>query len=290
MAVSALGYIGLEVRDTAAWDGFLHDAVGLMRGRPTPAGIATYRTDDQAQRLCLHHGASDDVGYLGFQVRDPAALQAVARQLEHDGFGVELASGDQCAERRVMEMIRTTDPDGLEVEIFCGPYLAPECPFRSIVCSGFVTAEQGLGHVVLSVADSDAARRFYEQALGFCLSDFVVLGPPGGSIEIVFLHCNPRHHTVALAPVPGGKRLLHFMVQMQNLNDVGSALDRCGAGGVPLSMGLGCHTNDHMVSFYAVTPSGFDVEIGSGARIIDEATWRVARHAAVSIWGHRRPH
>jgi hypothetical protein len=80
------------------------------------------------------------------------------------------------------------------------------------------------------------------------------------------------------------------MVQMQNLNDVGSALDRCGAGGVPLSMGLGCHTNDHMVSFYAVTPSGFDVEIGSGARIIDEATWRVARHAAVSIWGHRRPH
>lgn len=288
MAVSALGYIGLEVRDTGAWDSFLHDVVGLMRGTPTPAGIATYRIDDQAQRLCLHHDASDDVGYLGFQVRDPGALQAVARQLEHDGFGVELASGDQCAERRVMEMIRTTDPDGLGVEIFCGPHLAPECPFRSTVCSGFVTADQGLGHVVLSVADPDAARRFYEQALGFRLSDIVVLGPPGESIETVFLRCNPRHHTVALAPLSGGKRLLHFMVQMQSLDDVGSALDRCSAGIVPLSMGLGRHNNDYMVSFYAVTPSGFDVEVGSGARTVDDATWRVERHAAVSIWGHWR--
>jgi hypothetical protein len=44
-----------------------------------------------------------------------------------------------------------------------------------------------------------------------------------------------------------------------------------------------------MVSFYLRTPSGFEVEFGHGARTVDDATWRVARHDAPSSWGHKRP-
>jgi hypothetical protein len=35
------------------------------------------------------------------------------------------------------------------------------------------------------------------------------------------------------------------------------------------------------------TPSGFEVEYGWGARIVDDATWQVQKHEAPSIWGHR---
>lgn len=44
-----------------------------------------------------------------------------------------------------------------------------------------------------------------------------------------------------------------------------------------------------MVSFYARTPSGFEVEFGWGGLPVDSATWRVARHEKMSSWGHKRP-
>ncbi len=54
---------------------------------------------------------------------------------------------------------------------------------------------------------------------------------------------------------------------------------------------LGRHTNDHMTSFYANTPSGFFVEYGWGGRVIDPGSW--APHETYdgpSLWGHERMH
>ena len=56
-----------------------------------------------------------------------------------------------------------------------------------------------------------------------------------------------------------------------------------------LSMDIGKHPNDEMVSFYSRSPSGFDVEIGCGGRLVDDATWTVAEITKPSLWGHRRP-
>jgi hypothetical protein len=70
---------------------------------------------------------------------------------------------------------------------------------------------------------------------------------------------------------------------------LGYALDRHHALGIPISMDLGKHPNDEMVSFYSRSPSGFDVEIGCGGRLIDDATWTVAEITKPSLWGHRSP-
>ena len=42
-----------------------------------------------------------------------------------------------------------------------------------------------------------------------------------------------------------------------------------------------------MVSFYVGTPGGFDVEYGTGGRLVDPATWVATEITAVSYWGHR---
>lgn len=73
------------------------------------------------------------------------------------------------------------------------------------------------------------------------------------------------------------------------MNDVGSAYYRCQDQRVPITSTLGCHTNDHMVSFYVQTPSGFQVEYGYGGRLIEDAAWEVQLHRSPSIWGHRAP-
>jgi len=113
------------------------------------------------------------------------------------------------------------------------------------------------------------------------------MGPPGRQITLTFLHCNPRHHTIALAPVPAPKRLNHIMLQVASLDDVGSGLDAAQAAGVRISSSLGKHSNDRMISFYMETPSGFDIEYGFGGVEIDDATWQTTTYDSTSLWGHK---
>ena len=147
----------------------------------------------------------------------------------------------------------------------------------------------GLGHMVVVMDDFDRSLHFYRDVLGMRLSDFVqVERPPGHKMRLAFFHCNPRHHTLAFYAVPQPpKRLNHFMLQAKTLDDVGATYYLCQDQGVPIARSLGRHTNDHMVSFYLRTPSGFEVEYGWGGRIVDDNTWQVQLHTAGSMRGHR---
>jgi biphenyl-2,3-diol 1,2-dioxygenase len=155
----------------------------------------------------------------------------------------------------------------------------------------FVTGDQGLGHIVLTTTDLAATRRFYLELLGFCQSDTIRMQvAPGFALDLEFYYGNPRHHTLAVAPVPAPmpKRMHHMMLQVETLDQVGHAWDRGEGAGVRFTQTLGRHSNDKMVSFYAATPSGFEIEYGYGAIEIDEPTWRFARHDKISSWGHKR--
>jgi hypothetical protein len=55
------------------------------------------------------------------------------------------------------------------------------------------------------------------------------------------------------------------MVELLSLDDVGQGYDIAGRDDA-VAYSLGRHSNDHMMSFYATSPSGFFVEYGWGAR------------------------
>jgi 2,3-dihydroxybiphenyl 1,2-dioxygenase len=290
MTIGSLGYLGFKVKAPAAWGAYATGVLGLMPA--APAGDATrFRLDDLAWRIAVEPGEADDLAYAGFEVAGPAALETVRARLAEGGLTVGNGDPELLAERGVLGMITCQDPDGLPVEVFYGPTLRTETPFVSPAgVAGFVTGEQGLGHVVLSTKDMAAARRFYQDILGFRLSDIIRMKMSAQfSFDMEFFHCNPRHHTLALMPIPMPKRLHHFMIQVPSLDAVGFALERAGAAGTPITASLGRHTNDQMVSFYSRTPAGFEVEFGQGAIEVDEATWRVSRHDKPSSWGHKRP-
>ncbi len=290
MTIASLGYLGFKVQDPEAWSAFATGVLGLMPGEA--AGDARrFRMDDQAWRFAVAAGETDDVAYVGFEVAGPAELAAVSERLAAGGVAVGNGDPELLAERGVLGLVSCQDPEGLRVEIYYGPTLRTETPFASPAgVDAFVTGEQGLGHIVLSTKDIAATRAFYQDLLGFRLSDKIMMRMgPKVAFELEFYHCNPRHHTLALAPIPIPKRLHHFMVQVPTLDDVGFALERAYAAQTPIAQGLGRHTNDQMVSFYARTPSGFEVEFGYGAIEVDDAIWRVTRHDKPSSWGHHRP-
>jgi 2,3-dihydroxybiphenyl 1,2-dioxygenase len=288
MSVSCLGYVGFKASDIDGWSKFGTDVLGLMMAE-APDGGLRFRTDAQSWRIGVAPGAEDDLDYVGFEVPDQAALAEMATRLTAAGVPVGNDDAGLAVERGVTGLVSCRDPHGLRVEIYYGPTERHEVPFASQEVSGFVTGEEGIGHVVLTTPDIAASRSFYQDLLGFRLSDIIRMPMgPKAFMDMEFYHCNPRHHTLALVPVPAPKRLHHFMLQVNTLDEVGFALERAQAADVPITATLGRHTNDHMVSFYARTPSGFEVEYGFGARTVDETTWRVARHDAPSSWGHKR--
>lgn len=289
MSIGSLGYLGFKVKDPRAFTEFATHVLGLMPGEGSGES-RRFRLDEFAWRLGVEQGDADDVAYLGFEVAGAGELDAARQRLVEGGIAV--ANGDPgiIAERGVLGLIACRDPDGLPIEIFYGPTLRTETPFVSPAgISRFVTGTQGLGHVVLSTKDIVASRRFYQDVLGFRPSDTIRMRMgPQASFDMEFFHCNPRHHTLALIPLPLPKRLHHFMLQVPTLDAVGFALERAEAVGAPIAATLGRHTNDQMVSFYARLPAGFEVEFGFGALEVDDATWRVTRHDKPSSWGHKR--
>lgn len=289
MNIRSLGYIGLTASDLDAWSKFGSDVLGLMQVEG-PEGSLRFRIDSHEWRIAVERGDADDITFAGFQVAGPEALEKFAQQLSD--AGVTITRGDEALAKRrgVSDLIFCQDPDGLQVEIYYGASERFEEPFVSTKgVSGFVTGDQGLGHIVLATPDIERSKKFYHDLLGFRLSDTIRLEiAPDFALNLEFFHCNSRHHTLALVPIGLPKKLVHFMLEVKSLDDVGFALDRVAAANVPLAMTLGRHTNDHMVSFYAFTPSGFEVEYGFGARAIDDDTWHVSRHDKTSTWGHKR--
>ena len=285
-AISALGYLGIGASDLDAWRGYATETLGLACVEQD--GALLLRMDDAPWRMRIEQSDADDLSYAGFEVASADVLARISERLKTMDVEISQGSEEECAARGVDTLTRCADPNGIAIELYCGRGSAGEA-FVSPRGLSFITGDQGLGHIVLMVDEEAASRRFYEEGLGFKLSDTITMGTPPQALELTFLHCNTRHHTVALAPVPGlPKRLNHIMVQVDSLDVVGATLDLVRDREIPLSTQLGKHTNDHMTSFYMQTPSGFDIEFGFGARNVDDATWEVGHYDSGSEWGHQR--
>ncbi len=278
-----LGYLGLEVSDLGAWRRFALVLLGLAIGTSRLGGALPLRMDAYAHRFLLHEGTADDVAYVGWELDNHAAIDVMAGRLEHAGVTVRSGAQSEISARGVDHLLWFEDPNGIRTEIFHGPTMAPEPFVSERMRSGFHTGGQGMGHVLVNVRDSAETERFYRDVLGFTLTDYVDTGTFHG----VFLHVNPRHHSLAFAELPLKKRLHHFMLEVNSIDDVGHAFDRCQELGVPLQRTIGRHQNDRMVSFYGYTPSGFCFEVGWGGREIDDRIWEVRVHPGASDWGHR---
>ena len=286
-----LAYLGIEVPEPDSLTPFFSEVIGLVPGEAGASeGVTTWRNDDKAHRVLVHPGPANDATYLGFEAVDPATFDRAAGRLETAGLEVKVGSDDECKARRVSRLVSTMAPWGMQVEIVEGleravtPYASPLVP------GGFLTEGVGFGHAVLATMAFDQAHTFAIEALGLEQSDWLEMEIAEGiELEVRFYHCNPRHHTLALAKAPFElpQKLHHFMVETKTRDDVGSAFDRAWASDLPIPNGLGVHDNDRMFSFYVASPAGFMVEVGHGARVITEPWDDNRRYDRISAWGHQ---
>ncbi|MDF0600173.1 VOC family protein [Psychromarinibacter sp. C21-152] len=284
MAVCALGYLGVRSDRLSDWSDFAGGLIGMQQVDRGGRAMA-FRMDDRMQRLMVSDEEGETLAFMGWEVERAADLDAYAAQLE--AAGTEVHAGDAAlADRRLVDgLIWFHDPMGNRVELVHRPMVTadPFVPGRPI--QGFRTGPYGMGHAVLHVEDIDAMLPFYRDLLDFRVSDYGLSPYP-----LYFFHVNGRHHSFAM--VGSGKRgFHHFMVEYQNLDDVGQGYDLALDREDGIAYTLGRHTNDWMTSFYANSPSGFFVENGWGGRVIDPATWEPHEtFTGPSFWGHERLH
>ena len=282
MAITALGYLGIRSERRDDWSAFAGSLLGMQevdRGGKTLA----FRMDDRKQRLVVSDEPGETLAFMGWEVENRQDLEYYATRLDAAGYPAAYGSPDLADRRFVADILLFHDPAGNRIELVWQPMSStdPFVPGRPI--SGFQTGPVGMGHAVLHVDNIDTMVPFYRDVLGFKLSDYGLTPVP-----LYFFHVNQRHHSFAL--VGSGKvGFHHFMVEYQNLDDVGQGFDLAQLDAGRVAYTLGRHTNDYMTSFYAHSPSGFFVENGWGGRVIDPRTWEPHETSVgPSFWGHER--
>ncbi len=279
MDIRALAYVGIEATDVAAWQSFGEEVLGMPSSRVGDDGSRLLlRMDERSYRFDIRKGTEDRLARMGWEVSSAAALREAEKELRSAGVSVEHGSADDARERGIVDFIQFDDPAGNRLELFYGQ----EADFRPLVLtrpmSGYLTGEMGMGHAVIGIKNYRECMDFYVNTLGFRVSDTF-------KNFIAFLHCNPRHHSIALVETdePG---LRHIMLETETIDDVGMAMDLAKTRGC-MTRTLGRHTNDKAVSFYLETPGGWEIEYGWSGQQVDDEVWIVRQLAGpTSLWGH----
>jgi extradiol dioxygenase len=291
--IAKLGYVGVASPHYEQWRTWAPDVLGCMLGPDGEDGAVRVKIDDADYRLSIHPGEQHKLEYVAWEVLSHHDLDTAVERLSKAGAKPEAADRALAASRGVDQLVTFTDPYGIPSELFC----YQESGYRDWnpprPHAGFVTGDQGLGHVVLAVPDPRAAADFYVEAMGFTVSDIVTLNEPLGSMW--FLRGNPRHHSVAFMELAGSVGLHHVYLESKNLDDVGYFYyDVLGGDECPdLLTTLGRHMGDQTVSYYIHSPAGFFIEYGWDGLPIDDLARRsvgninLRKGKRPDMWGHK---
>lgn len=287
-----MGYVLIESNRLREWQSFLHQGIGFHLAEATESTLA-FRMDQHARRIVVQAGDAEDVAAVGVQLRDEAALQIVLARLQERGIALTQGDAYEAALRGVQTFWRLVGPKRLAIELFVEAQRA-EQPLH-MLSSGFVTGDGGFGHIAMTSRLPEKMQRFWQELFDARLSDTIEAQVAGATLDISFLRLNERHHSVAIAATRGLRldpirtRVQHISFLSASLDDVAGAFRRLKGLGFAMAHEVGQHPNDKEVSFYAISPSGFEVELGCNALVVDEARWQPASHHGISLWGHKPP-
>lgn len=287
--VTSLGYLVVHSDEPDAWHAFGTGVLGMstsQNGRDL-----LLRMDERVGRIIVTPPpASRPAGakapfVVGWECPSESEWKRAAAAVEKAGLSVSSAPESDW----YTEAFRCVDPVGVECEFFYGAKVDPADHFVSPTGVRFITGTQGLGHVTISTPACREAVDFYSGALDFQVRETKIVGTDR-RWKWAFLSPGEREHSLAVMDTGQDGQLMHVMVEVDDLDSVGRAMDKCLDGRAPLAVTLGRHWNDEMVSFYVRTPSGFAVEYGYAGRKVDSAQWSQRAQGgsgAVSLWGHR---
>lgn len=272
MTLAHLSHLGLAVPDPEATAAFYVENLGLAReGELAPDGAIRLGWGRGFHALELREG--DGLDHFGFSLPSEAALAELEERLGSHGVAVERREG----EGSHPPLLRVRDPDGQAIELH-GP----------VDRSGEHAADPGrrpvrIHHVTLGSADVARQLAFYEEALGFRVSDRM-------EDVFVWLRCNHEHHTIAIvdAERPG---LDHYCYEVDSWESFKTWCDELATREVRITWGPGRHGPGNNLFLFFDDPAGNRIELSAEMeRFWDEEaeyrgrTWAITDRT-LNLWG-----
>ncbi len=294
MSVSSIGYARIESTDLDAWQNFASEILGLMVIRNNHSqDLLRIRMDDHPFRFLVQAGENDRLLACGLDCGSQIQWQANIDVLADAGYSFKKSSAEETINRAVTELAVGQDPSGNTIELYYGRKLTKE-PMISATNSQFITRDAsstdlGFGHAVLPTTETEKTLSFFRDLLHMPVCDDLTPPMPEGAppARVIFMHAeNPRQHSLALFNHPNPAGVIHLMVEVSSLDEVGSALDRVKNAGLPLMATLGRHVNDNMCSFYVVAPGGIAIEYGFDGLLVDWDNYTPTVSTIGDLWGH----
>ncbi|MEZ5209771.1 VOC family protein [Gordonia sp. (in: high G+C Gram-positive bacteria)] len=291
-----MGYLVVESGKMRQWHRFGADAIGLHVDE-LDNDTLRFRLDDHECRFLIRRGPSEDLTAIGWQVDDHQTFDEILRRVSDRGVPIVEGSAEEAALRGVERLWRLPGPKGIVQEIFTTARTSA-APLRMIT-SGYVTGASGMGHVAITSRDPASIHRYFGTVFDSRLSDYIDENINGLTLKIRFLRVNERHHSIAVASLqhlpidPIRTRVQHVNIQVADLDDMLAAYQRVRDLGFRVAWTIGQHTNDRELSFYCVTPSGFELEVGWNPIVVTpelESAWQPTTYQGISIWGHDTVH
>jgi len=272
--IADMQYVRLATRDVERAANFLTEIIGLQLVRRED-GRAYLRGDDRDHDICYVPGEPGQ-HVVGLKIETRAELDAAAAELAAAGIAVERGTTEECAERRVMDLVRFRDPSKNTFELVLRPHVA--------VRRYFPTRDAGIkefSHIGLKTSDAARDEEFWSTMFNFRANDWI--GPAG------LLSFDEVHHRIALfpAPVPG---VQHINFQVQSIDDIMRSYYFLQDRQVRIVFGPGRHVTSGAYFLYFEGPDGLVYEYSSGVRMVDES-WRPRQlpfcDESFCAWGSR---
>ena len=229
-----LAHVALTTPDPPGLAAFYAEHAGLEPVREDGQGTVYLRTNADHHCLALFRGDRPGVHHVAFDVGGREDLAAAAAAL--DRAGVPRAVPWEEAGQAAAAAYR--DPEGHVIELIAGVEQIPgRLPAREV-------RPQKVGHVGIRVRDIHGLCDFYTRHFGFRISDWI-------GEELVFLRCNPDHHSLVLVHHPSDTvRVHHVAYQVPSWEDFLRQADLLHSSGRSLIWGPGRHAPSHNLFLY----------------------------------------
>jgi catechol 2,3-dioxygenase-like lactoylglutathione lyase family enzyme len=262
--VQDIRFVGYGVKDLEAETRFYIDAWKLVEV-PSDDGLVYLAAPGSDVEYSVRLRQTDEprIDVVSWAAADPAEVDALFEQVKAAG-GKPLGEPGPLVARGGGYGFRFFDVSGFTIEVATG--------FERRVPEQLAPGEprpEKISHVVFHAPNHKAWVKFYEEALGFKVSDWL------GDF-MCFLRCNEWHHRLAV--VPGPPTFNHIAYDVPGVDAVMKGLKRLRSFERDTVWGVGRHTAGNNLFSYYITPGGWAVEYTSDLEKVDEATWEPKVH------------
>lgn len=254
-----ISYVRLGTRDVLGATRYATAILGLQEGRRSgnaKNGQAVYFRSDQRDHTLVYFDGDPRDHTVGFELRDAAALDAAAAELDRRGHPVHRGSADECEQRRVAAFINFRDPSGNSVDLVVAPFHSGMrfMPTRAIANTGF-------SHVGLRTTDPVRDEAFWTGVLSAKVSDRIGAAP--------LLRIDEVHHKIALFPSTFAG-VQHVNHQVASIDDIMQSWYFLKEQGIRVVFGPGRHPTSGAMFLYFEGPDGMVYEYSSGVRMVTD--------------------